>query len=1028
MFEKIINSVKGNKRVIYLAPTRELIEFVRGEIISRLGSLYNVDVITFDDLSRRISKNQFSSYELISYEASLVLVEEILKEQKDNIKYFNKVYNKKGFAVNALNAIRSLKKEYVDINEFKNMINSIGDDVLKRKTEDLVTIYTSYKEKLNSLNLLDMDDVIKIAIENVDKTTYFENVSLFIIDGYIDIFKTEKKLLEAIKNNFSEIEFIYHIPLNVPYVLNFAEKEALGFLKELKFEINDDDFLNTKYRYLAETLFTDRALDETFDVKMLDAPCIEDEVRQVASNIKELYKEKRIELDKIAVIVPDREEYEDMLLEVFNEYGIYISLSDTELLSKIPFIKTIMALLRLKNERYNKNLLEDIVASPYLSISEGYDVLRVLERYFKGKDTSAFLEKLLEEFKVKNEDEEQQREYTEKIPKLRESYVKFENMIDEKLLKIKYNASFEEYKNAVINILDELDIKKRIICLYKKAKGKISQDIMLRDLKALFGFIELLNNLDEVYKHQTSEIDYSEFLNILDENITAATVTLSPKRSYGVKVLTPDLIRGTSYDYVFIMGLNEGKFPKLSKASGIYTTKEKEIIYRQGVNFGSSIFEMEKEKIRFIMSIASSKEGLFLSYRTSGEDGSYISKSQFLDEVIYKLGLKKQFEERKVRTMRDRFSLNKIYSKDEIVKRYCITKDNKIKENFKEAACFDTAIKIEELRNSSNFTEYDGLIDINKMKDSNKRDVFSASKIMSYNKCPFKHFIEDVLSIRKWEDDVYSNLNFGNIYHYVLENYYKDYIGKELEYKEDKIEGLANEAFENYGLVLDDNFTGITKEQLLKNIKNFIKVDVEYKNEIKFRPYFIEKEFELDDLIQGIKIKGRIDRVDMEYDGDNPTGRYIIQDYKISNAKALGDMLKGEAIQVVLYYYVVNSILKDVLEKTPECLALVYYDINATIENNNKKISGIIVAKDKDELKTLKTHHQTRTVARENFDVVLTHITENFIKDSIENIKKAVFTLTKICEIQSAFNLSCDYEDVCRYNKLRLLNKCEVEI
>lgn len=1024
MFNKIVDTIKSNKRVIYLAPTRELIEHVRGEILNRVGSLYNVDVITFDDLSRKILKHNVDSFELITYEASLVLLEEILKELGEkNIKYFNRVYDKKGFVVNALNAIRTIKKENVDINDFIDIIVSLGDDILKRKTEDLLTIYNEYQNKLHSLNLIDMDDIIKIAIDNVEKTTYFEDVSLFIIDGYIDIFNSEKKLLEVIKNQFPNIEFIYHLPINIPYVVDFAKREALGFVQNIGFEINYSDFLNTKYRRLAEVLFNDNTLNEDIDVKILDAPCIEDEVRQVAANIKEIYKEKNIELDRIAVIVPDREEYEDILLEIFNEYGIHISLSDTELLSKMPFIKTIVSLLRLKNERYNKNLLEDIVTSPYINVSEKYNVLKVLDRYFKGKDTSEFLEKLPDDFKVEYED--QQDNYIEKISKLKKSYDEFDSFINNILSKLKTNASFKEYKQTLIDILDELNIKKNIICLYKK--GKISQDIMIRDLKALFGFIDMLNNLNEVYKHKNSEIEYADFLSILDENITMTTVTLSSKKSYGVKVLTPDLIRGTSYDYVFIMGLNEGKFPKLSKATGIYTTREKELIYRKGINFGSNIFEMEKEKIRFILSIASSKEGLFLSYRTSGEDGSYISKSQFLDEVIYKLGLQKSLEERKVRTMRDRFKLNKIYSREELIKKYCITKDSRTIKDI-QIDYLDKAIKVEEMRNSSHFTEYDGLIDIERLKESNKRDVFSASKIMSYNKCPFKYFIENVLNIRKWEEDIYSSLNFGNIYHYVLEKYYKEYIGKQLEYREDKIVDLANEAFKNYGLVLDDSYTGITKEQLLKNIKSFIKVDVKYKNEINFRPYYIEKEFELDDLIEGVKIKGRIDRVDMEYDGDIPTGRYIIQDYKISNTKALGEILKGEAIQVVLYYYKVNKILQEELKKSPECLALVYYDINSSIKENKKKISGIIVAKDKDELKVLKTHHTTRTVARENFEVVLTHITQNFINESIEKIKKAIFTLPKICEFQKAFNFSCDYEDVCRYSKQRLSGKSEVKI
>ncbi|WP_337960955.1 hypothetical protein [Caloramator sp. mosi_1] len=117
-----------------------------------------------------------------------------------------------------------------------------------------------------------------------------------------------------------------------------------------------------------------------------------------------------------------------------------------------------MALLRLKNERYNKNLLEDIVLSPYIYTSEKYNVLKVLERYFKGKDTVTFLEKLPEDFKM--EDKEEQEKYIEKISNLKNSYVEFENMINNKLSKLKYSDSFEGFKKAVIDIIDEIDIKR----------------------------------------------------------------------------------------------------------------------------------------------------------------------------------------------------------------------------------------------------------------------------------------------------------------------------------------------------------------------------------------------------------------------------------------------------------------------------------------------------------------------------------------------------------------------------------------
>ncbi|WP_337961067.1 hypothetical protein [Caloramator sp. mosi_1] len=74
-------------------------------------------------------------------------------------------------------------------------MNNQKDYVLTRKTEDLIKIYNAYQQKLSSLNLMDMDDIIKVAVENVEGTSYFENVALFIIDGYIDIFKSEKNCL-----------------------------------------------------------------------------------------------------------------------------------------------------------------------------------------------------------------------------------------------------------------------------------------------------------------------------------------------------------------------------------------------------------------------------------------------------------------------------------------------------------------------------------------------------------------------------------------------------------------------------------------------------------------------------------------------------------------------------------------------------------------------------------------------------------------------------------------------------------------
>ncbi|MCX7951476.1 MAG: exodeoxyribonuclease V subunit gamma [Clostridiales bacterium] len=1010
MFNRILNAIKDNKRVIYLAPSRELIECVRNKGLQNLGALYNIDVITFDDLSRQIAKSFLKDKEVIPYETSLVVIEDVLKKLHENkkIKYFDMVYDKRGFAVNALNAIRGLKKENIDFQLFLKKVENIDDDVINKKSLDLYEIYKAYEERLDELNLIDMDDIIKIAIENVDKTDSFKNASMFVVDGYLDIFKSEEALLKKIKETYN-MEYIYHLPLNVPYVFSFAEGEILKFAHENNFEIVKDDFIDDgKYKQIAKVLFTPDVAERQ-DIKIIDAPCIEDEVRQVAAKIKEIYKNEKTMLDNIAIILSDRQEYEDKLIEIFNEYKIYLSISDTEKLSNIPFIKTLMSFLRLKNERYNKELLEDILTSPYIKIENKEEALYILNNSYKEDKTIEYIEKLSQE--------------NEKIKECKEAYKEFNEKIEKALGQFKQRAKFEEYKDSLIKLIDSISIKKNIIEMQNE--NKISFEIMVRDLKALFGFINMLNDLEGVYKYQEDEINFTDFLAILDESLRETTVTLKQKPSYGVRVLTPDVLRGTSYDYVFIMGLNEGKFPKISKMSGIYTSREKEMLTKIGINLGSSQFEMTKEKVRFILSVASCKKDLYISYRTSNEDGSYISRSQFLDELLYKLNIK--VKDKKLRTMRDRFSINDVFSKDEALKRYCLNEDSNLEDILNNIAQSELikvnfAKEIEQKRNGETYTEYDGYVDKDILDKIFNDEKYSASRVMTYNRCPFKYLLENGLKLKEWEDDIFSKINTGNIFHEILEHYFGKLVGQSLVYDKEKIESIANHAFNKFGLVLDDIVTEETKKIILDTIKVFIEKDVEFKNKINFRPYLIEQPFKIKDLIEGSEIVGRIDRVDMEYDGDVPTGRYIIHDYKISNAKGLTDILKGETIQIALYYYAVEEILKS-KGISPQCIAMVYYDIAKTLEKNKPQFAGIVIDENK---KILGLDGRSNTVLDENIDIVLKHINKNFIENSINGIKNGVFTLPKVCSYLGGFGISCDFEDVCRYDSARIARKSEV--
>lgn len=1011
LLNRVVDTIKRNEKVIYLAPSDELIEFIRESVLNELGALYNIDVITFDDLIMRISMDFLEEREIIADESSLIILEDIIKKMHDDnmLYYFDKVYNKNGFILNVLNEIRILKENNIGYEDLLKNINSLNDKVAYNKSIELAEIYKEYTNKLKELNILDLNDLILIAIENINKTRFFDDVTLFVIDGYIDVSTSEETLLKTIKNNFN-MEYIYHLPLDIPFVRSFAENEILKFAKENNFEIIYHDFIkDSKYKELSSVVFESGKV-KCNEIEIIDSPCIEDEIRQVAGKIKDiLMQNDNIDLSRIALIIADKMAYEEKILDIFNEYGIHIALSKSEKITNIPFIRTLISLLKLKTDRFNKDLLKEIATSPYIDLESREGILFILNYFYKGIDTAEYLNNLSQE--------------DAKIREISKSFIAFDEKVSERLSLFKSEAKFEEFKDELIKIINDLKLKERIADLYNS--NDISFDLMTRDLKALFEFEDILNNIAKSYAYYNRDISYNEFIFTLDFYLRDKTVTLHNKLSYGVKVLTTDVIRGTTYDYVFFMGLNEGIIPSIIKNTGIYSNRERDLFNNSKINRNQ--YEMDKEKIRFLFSIASPNKALYLSYRTANEDGSYIAKSQFLDELLYKIG--ENNPKKDLRSMKNRFEFNSVHSKNEALMRYCITHEKEIgvllsNISSKELNNIIMARTVEDKRNSEIYTEYDGKVDeklVYKIFDDAK---YSASKIMTYNKCHFKYLLEQGLGVYRWDEDIFSSINQGNIFHEILANYYREFIHNKTIYDEQKIEYLADAAFKKYGLVLDDILTDRAKKIILDKAKKFISIDVEFNEKIDFRPFFIEQWFSENDLIENAQIYGRIDRVDLEYSENKPTGRYIVYDYKMSNAGSLSDILKGDAIQVIIYYSAVEELLRS-KGLNPECVALVYYDITKTLERGKPKISGIIVDETR---KILDIDRKTNTVLQNNLDVIFTHINKNFIENSIKGINKGLFTLPKKCKYINNYGYKCDFQDICRYNPIVLMNKREETI
>ncbi|QCX34007.1 hypothetical protein FDN13_09980 [Caloramator sp. E03] len=976
LIEECIKILNSGKKVIYIAPSREAIFDVRNRLIKKYGGIMNTFVGGFDDLEWEISKNYIDFSRVIDESAIFIILENICKRYHDSFIFFSKVLNKEGFIQSAYNIIKRLKRFNITVNGFKNILDEINNKeenkILYKKCYDIYTLYNLYQQSLKELDYYDVDDISFIAAESALKYEGFKDVGIFIIDGYIYIDPINIELIKNITDKNNSIRYICNIPFKTKANEDFIKREIINNLTKLQFEIIDTKFnkvlISKGIEEISLNIFNNhnKFIDKIDEIRIINAPCIEDEVRQVSRIVKELVVNNSIQPSNIALVTNSRDEYEGAILDIFNEMGIPVNCGYHINLTMHPFFRELISLLKQKNQE-----LEDIN----------------LDNFYFSKEEA-------------------------------------ENILC-RLKSVPNNNSISNYLDVLEEIIKSIDYKTRLKAFY--GDRKIDSDVYIRDIKAyvsIISFIKKIKNLYNTLKFQDIIISYDDFLKYIKAAAINETITIKRPDAMGVKILDPDLLRAVRYDFVFILGLNDGIYPKPSAKGGIFTIEEREILKKYGLYINCHSFELEREKIRFVLTCSCAEKGLYLSYRTADEDGSYMIKSSFLEEIegmLTKEALLNISSDK--RYMRDRFnvSLDKIYSNKEAKAAIQILKWQSIIENvqdlfeeFNEELWYnDYSTRVERQRYiDSNLNIFNGTVKV-PIKQNHKDYLFSASQINNFVKCPFKYFIENVLGIRI-SDDEYNPKSIGLIYHRILKAYYESstdiYTFNEGLLKDciDKV--IDNTSYLNIEKILMD----AKKEEIENVLCDFLKKDAEYLNNYKkatncfLKPIYFEKNFKEYEALKPFNVVANVDRVDVEFDKDKPTGRFIVYDYKKSSVPDIKNILCGEDFQLGIYYYcVLNFLTKEFGISNPECVGLIYYSIE------DKKRDGLIV----EEYKKAINSRKKDTVSKENFKYIL-----DFIKDQaiiiIEKITKKEFKMPIACP-ENAYEFKCGYKGICRYENFK---------
>ena len=480
-----------------------------------------IQISTFHSLGLKILKENYSflgydkNFIILDSDDTLTIIKKLMKDLNMNPKYYN--------AKEIRSKISSAKNELITPEKF----GKIEFD------EKIVTLYKKYCSKLKLGNSVDFDDLLILPIqlfqlsENI-KETYQERYKYILIDEYQDTNQAQyifsKILSQKYKNIFvvgDNDQAIYAFRgANYKNILNF-EKDYPN-CKTILLEENyrsTQTILNAancviKHNKLRKdkNLWCNNEIGDKIKYIKTDDEKKEGEI--VVKEIKELVS-KGVNYDNIAILYRTNAQsrsIEESLLKTNIPYKIIGSFY----FYNRKEIKDLLCYLRLINNHKDDVSLTRIINVPKRGI--GNVTIGNISAKAEENNISMF----------------------EAISQGKE--LLFKQMIEE-LTKECENLSLTE---MVEKVLEKTGLRKEL-----KEEKTLESEIRLENL-------EEFKSITTNYENEYGEISLDDFLN---EISLVSDVTEHTDGTNKVSLMTVHSVKGLEFNYVFMIGMEEGIFP-----------------------------------------------------------------------------------------------------------------------------------------------------------------------------------------------------------------------------------------------------------------------------------------------------------------------------------------------------------------------------------------------------------------------------------------------------------------------------------
>ncbi len=941
-----------------LAAQRELV------LNSKNHGILNIDVLSFTRLAHRIS-DEVGSYEtdvtMLGETGKSLIIGMLANSMRDDLAVFGKDIDRLGYIDRFKSVISEFMQYGITVDkafEMAQSAKSAGRGQLAAKLNDVAAVYKAFREYIKD-RYTTIEETLDVTSRLVPQSETIKN-SVVVFDGFTGFTPVQNKLIGVLM----EYAISVHVSLlyedciqenkkkgqiqeHELFYLSKHTMDQLGRMADERRVIIEDPYKADKREIgnicdlISGIVYKQpdtESVSNNTSVHVFAAANPDEEIRMVASKIRDIIREEGYRYRDIAILAGDIQSYHNPVERVLAYHDIPFFVDVTEPVLLNPFIEYIRSFIDILCDNYSQAAVFSFLKSRLAGFAD--DDIYALENYCLAANIKGY-KKWHERFDMHTNTAGADELLV--LNAIRERLIAKTGLFTSQLDTNTPGSGKDRTAAGAFNAGSKFTVREFATALYSvivsdgiedelKDASKRFEDSGQRRLAAEYGgiYVKIMGVLDELCDLIPDEkTDIRGFAALLDAGLDQIRIGTIPEGMDYIQVA--DLTRSRLGDIkaLFIVGANDGYIPKTGTGTGLISESEREFLTGsddQLVLAPTAKENMYTQQLYIYMATAKPQEHLFVSYSHVNAAGKSLLPSYIVKKIT---ALYPSLSVKKAQDIPDHYTDEKEAFDDLAAMLYPAITGKATKEGaqrVKELAKYFLASDTyrERLWNIIEKDIFRGATEdtigahLAKVLYGRKISA-SITRLENYAKCAYRYFLQYGLKLTECEIFSFESSDIGNIFHDSMKRYSllmekegHDWYSVSESERESLMDTAVSAVIENYrSEKLSSSARYAYMEGRIRTImRRTADIISDQIKKGEFRPKYFEVDFDRMDEVDSLsvrlsdeevmRLRGRIDRVDTAETDD---GIYVrIIDYKSSQHDMdLAAVYEGRQLQLLVY-------------------------------------------------------------------------------------------------------------------------------